>query len=877
MIGVVPHLLERAAELHRLHSAVDRAAAGRGVTVLVTGEPGIGKTSLLQTFVAELGTRTRVLAGVCEDLLTPRALGALWDIARTRPGPLATALAARANPDLLPAAVIEELARRPAPTVLIIEDAHWADGATLDVLRHVTRRISELPAVLILTYRDAEVGVNHPMRGLLGGLAGAPRLPLSPLSADAVTELAADSTVDAEALFQLTDGNPFFVTEVLASPGVRVPPTVADAVLARVGKLSSRAQAALDYLAVAPTGFEMAVLSDLVAELTPIAEAERSGVLRMRGTIVVFRHELARRAVYESMPASVRLARHADVLQLLCRRADSDPFQVLHHAVGAWDHEAIVRYGARAAREASRVGSHRQAALCYAQVLRQKKLLPLAREASLTEAYAWSLSNSNQLHAAAHAAALAVEAWRGVRVESQLVRALVALSRQQWLTEQTSAARESAEEALVLSQVACDSPDQALATLNLGGLLVLTDREEEGLPKLSDALQLAQRSNAAEIAALCRNYQGSARLQLGRLDGVAELQASIAAARQLNNHEYVMRGYYNLVEGLWRLGRYDEASDYMHLAREYSQDRDFPVHSYMLDARRFRLMAMRGRWPEAIAGLRSLLDGQDDPGMIGRETLPMLARLLVRQGHPDATQILAAAVEHAERADVLDWLVPTGLAWIERSWLTGRPEQASRFQNLLLDRTDRPGLSLQRGELLRYLRRLGYPSRPFRGCPPAYAAGLRGDWQTAAAAWERAGNRYERALELADSGQQVPTLEALQLLLDLGAEPAAALVRRRLRALGVAKIPRRRPLGSGANPAGLTNRQVEILRLLSTGISNAEIAQRLVVSTRTVDHHVSAILQKLGVRSRREAANQLATLDATDQGRGAVSQISSTS
>jgi tetratricopeptide (TPR) repeat protein len=138
------------------------------------------------------------------------------------------------------------------------------------------------------------------------------------------------------------------------------------------------------------------------------------------------------------------------------------------------------------------------------------------------------------------------------------VRALVALSRQQWLTEQTSAARESAEEALVLSQVACDSPDQALATLNLGGLLVLTDREEEGLPKLSDALQLAQRSNAAEIAALCRNYQGSACLQLGRLDGVAELQASIAAARQLNNHEYVMRGYYNLVEGLWRLGRYDE-------------------------------------------------------------------------------------------------------------------------------------------------------------------------------------------------------------------------------------------------------------------------------------------------------------------------------
>ena len=233
---MVPRLLERAAELHRLHSAVDRAAAGHGVAVLVMGEPGIGKTSLLQTFVAELETRTRVLAGVCEDLLTPRPLGALWDIARTCPGPLATALAARANPELLPAAVIEELARPRGPTVLIIEDAHWADGATLDVLRHVTRRISQLPAVLILTYRDAEVGPNHPLRGLLGGLAGADRLPLSALSVDAVTELAADSAVDAEVLFQLTDGNPFFVTEVLASPGVPVPPTVADAVLARVSE-----------------------------------------------------------------------------------------------------------------------------------------------------------------------------------------------------------------------------------------------------------------------------------------------------------------------------------------------------------------------------------------------------------------------------------------------------------------------------------------------------------------------------------------------------------------------------------------------------------------------------------------------------------------
>ena len=479
------------------------------------------------------------------------------------------------------------------------------------------------------------------------------------------------------------------------------------------------------------------------------------------------------------------------------------------------------------------------------------------------------MSNSNQLHAAAQAAALAVEAWRGVRVESQLVRALVALSRQQWLTEQTSAARESAEEALVLSQRACgDSLTRPWRRSISGGLLVLVDREEEGLPKLSDALDLAERSNAADVAALCRNYRGSAHLQLGRIDGEEELRTSIAAARKLNNHEYVMRGYYNLVEGLWRLGRYDEASDYMDLARDYSQNRDFPVHSYMLDARRFRLMAMHGRWPEAVAGLRSLLDGQDDPGMIGRETLPILARLLVRQGHPDASRILAAAVEHAERADVLDWLVPTGLAWIERAWLTGRPEQANRFQDLLLDRTDRPGMSVQRGELLRYLSRIGYLSRPFPGCPPAYAAGLRGDWQTAAACLGTrrqpvrtgVGTRRFRRTKCPLSKR----CSCFSIWVRSRPLPSCAGGCGRLASPGFHAGGRsvREP-----NPAGLTNRQIEILRMLSTGISNAEIAQRLVVSPRTVDHHVSAILQKLGVRSRREAANRLATLDAADEGR----------
>jgi DNA-binding CsgD family transcriptional regulator len=172
---------------------------------------------------------------------------------------------------------------------------------------------------------------------------------------------------------------------------------------------------------------------------------------------------------------------------------------------------------------------------------------------------------------------------------------------------------------------------------------------------------------------------------------------------------------------------------------------------------------------------------------------------------------------------------------------------------VMLPRTTNPGAAPFRGELLRFLKRAGLDVEPFEGCPPGWDAGLRGDWRAAADLWADFGNPYERALELADSGAPEPTLEALTVLDDLGAAPAAALVRRRLRALGIERLPRRPQPTTRRNPAGLTARQVEILRLLCDGLTNAEIAERLVVSVRTVDHHVSAVLQKLGVPSRQAA------------------------
>src|SRR3984893_4742161 len=296
-------LLERSQHLTALAehlSAVNASSKGR--LVLVAGEGGGGKPMLVRRFTEDQ-QNVRVISGACDPLFTPHPLSPLIDIATAVGGELDRVVGGGRMPRDVAMALADEL-RRKKPTILVVEDIHWADEATLDVIRLLGRRIDQVPVLVLVTYRDDELTRGHPLRMVLGDLQaseGITRLKLSPLSATAVAQLAEPYGINPQELHHKTGGNPFFVAEVLAAGRTQIPDTIRDAVLARVARLTDGARALAEAVAVVPPQAELWLLEVLAAhQMDRLEECIAMGILVPQADAVAFRHELARLAIAES-------------------------------------------------------------------------------------------------------------------------------------------------------------------------------------------------------------------------------------------------------------------------------------------------------------------------------------------------------------------------------------------------------------------------------------------------------------------------------------------------------------------------------------------------------------------------------------------------
>ena len=368
-------LLEREASLAQLHALFDGVRSDAGACVLVHGEAGIGKTSLLQAFVRSLDrTRTQLLIAGCEALFTARPLGPLVDLAERFPPSVALALHEGATWNGLFPKLLAFLRESPRPTLLAIEDLHWADAATLDFVRYVGRRLHDVGAMLLLTYRSDELDAEHPLRRVLGELPAAmtTRLPLARLSPAAVTTLAMSRGRSTHGLYDATAGNPFYVTEVLASDADSVPASIADAVLGRCARLQPATREVAELASMFPGHVDVALLRAIAPQSSAAIDAcLQVGLLVAQDRTLAFRHELARVAVHASLLPSRRASLHAAVFAALRGSSDDDALaRQVHHAEGAGLVDEVSTLAPRAARYAAASGAHREAARLYALALR---------------------------------------------------------------------------------------------------------------------------------------------------------------------------------------------------------------------------------------------------------------------------------------------------------------------------------------------------------------------------------------------------------------------------------------------------------------------------------------------------------------------------
>ncbi|RDH75219.1 helix-turn-helix transcriptional regulator [Mycolicibacterium moriokaense] len=853
-------LADRDHELAEIIARADEARMGRGGIVIVSGESGAGKTSFVESFVEQWVGDERVLWGACDPLPTPRPLGPVHDLSRKLAPATLTALLESGQPYDIFEAVFEDL--KVAPSVLVVDDLHWADQGTIDLLRFVLRRIGQTRSLVVGVMRDDDVGIGHPLRALLGDLARSPRacsLALPPLSLQAVRQLAGDSGVDPTWLHGMTGGNAFFVSEMLEhdlAPESELPTTVRDAVLARTSDLDSGAWDALNLLSCSPGAVPDRLLADLGVTLPALRRLSDAGLIRRSPRGVAFRHDLCRIAISSVIPPGAGAGLHRRLLDAYEATVDVDPAVLTHHAVGAQDTERIRRAAHDAGNAAARSGAHTQAAEFFTTALDHGGPSESHQEAQLLELLAWEFYLIDKLPDAIAACR------RAMRIREELgdLAAVSAnhhsLSVYQWYSANRSLAEDHAMEAMT---VLGDAPGDDERLVQLGQafamqayLAVQASDLDQAAALTTRAREIAERTGDSALAIRVRlisNYQA---VLTGDQSARDEILSILQSGPKYVDELY-SGGWSNITYFDVEQRRLDVAAELLDVSIPLMLEHDLPICRVWQIGSRARLQLMVGEWDDATADADRVLDAPSAP--LAR-TWPSLIRALV------------ALRRHGRGADSLDdaWrlacrfgepfrMLPVAAAIAEHSWLTGTPDERLAACRELLAGGPVDGLEWSRGELAAWLRRLG-DKVDTSGVAEPYRLLLDGAYETAADEFHRLSMPYDGALALIDSGEPTLAARALDILDRLGADAVAAKVRRELRTRGMAVVPARRRSTTLANPAGLTARQVEVLRLLDDGLTNVELAERLYLSVKTVDHHVSAILAKLEVNKRRDAVRR---------------------
>ena len=846
-------LLERDRELEVLADLLDDIDSSGGKVVLIRGEAGIGKSSLVNEFASMYADQAHIEIGYCDDLFIGQPLSPFWDIARVEPslrGPLDDG----SRQHLLDA-VMDLLSRSLRPTVLVIEDTQWADEATLDAVKYLGRRIAPTNGILFLTYRDGVVDYDHPLRKVIGELdpRTVSRISLTNLSRSSVSTLVADSKLDPEEVFALTRGNPFLVTEMTAAGGEGVPSSLQDSVMARVGKLSPGARELAKTLSAIPEAIpipDALGLTDATAD--QLAECEKRGLLDLDGSLVSFRHELIRRTVEASLTRREREAAYRTVLDNLPEH--THPCLLIHCAVEVKDVDRLIDLAPRSARYAAAMGGHRQAVEDFRELADHLDRFEREARAALLDEWAQEELLVDNISDAIRLNELAFEIYKDAGDRTAQSRSLAQAAHLFENLGQRQRAEQVAHQAI---EVLGPNPDgsslagalEANAYLqmmagNIAGTSQLVEQTLEVAGADIDERIIIRSLNHRGLVANIANYPD------GRvsLDEARERSAAVGQwyeeARALLNHAWAAAEFRDL----------PIASDYAQRAIASAARHELAGLEGYSTAIYARVLDLEGRWTEAEDLARDLLDAAAITQMV---VLPVLGAIEARKSRGAAEATIRRGWQMSSVANEYQRLGPSATALAEYAWITGIDDLPVKDLEKVLTMGLEHGFTWSTGSLAFWLWKLGGRSEAPEGIAEPYRLMIEGEPMAAAGIWATIGCPYEKALALAH-GDPTSQVEALEILETLGAAAVAAKLRKALRDQGV-PVPRGKGRATRSHAAGLTARQAEILQLLDEGLSNTEIADRLFVSPRTVENHVSAVLSKLDSSTREAAVSRART------------------
>ena len=842
-------LVEREPQLKTLEDSF--AEPSSGAVFLVSGEAGFGKTSLLDALMGRIDHRYRVLASACEPVGIPTGFAPLFELLDELPEEVASEIRSGAGRAPVYAGMLDLVKNE--DVVLVIEDLHWADEATLGLVRYLGRRIGVTASRLIVTYRSEELDFNPPLRLVIADVGpNAIRIDLPPLSLAGVGKLVDGTGLDPEEVLTATLGNPFYVEEVARYPEADLPPNIQNAVLANAGRLPAETLEFLRTVALSPDGVPMTQIHDLGDPTGCHTDLgfQRRLLATAKGRLAC-RHELIRQSLVTAMPPATTQRLHRRLLESLeaSDGGSTTTARLAYHAVGAKDPVKSRTYSLQAAEDAAASGAHREAAFHYRNALEHAEDIDAG---TLAEVLLVAAGEHNLINAFDTAVDLARRRVDLADSPGETGRARAWVAFFEARKNDLVATRNEAEAAVGLLRLQPAGRELALALAVLSWLEGVEGNLKRALEAGDEAVAISRDVGSTSTEVYAATNAGTVRWLLGDPSGLDEVEEAAALGLASERGEFTAKAINNLGALALERGHLDEARRHFVQLQEFAGTHELDAWYIAAMSTMALVELLAGRLDEADRALEVAF-GQKTCLQTEIETLVVAARLRLRRRDPGALDLAGEVFERLLTfGDHGSQLMGCVLA-MEAAWCGIMPLEEAVDRYHLLARS--PAMTHDRSARAQ----LGFWAHRLGLEPPDWepvgrvALELAGDPEAASRRWAEGGYAIEAAITKAMSPDA--DLDAVFAgLAEAGARGVAFGLRRELQRRGVHRVPRGHRPDTARNPSRLTNRELEVLELVSAGLSNSAIGEQLYISTKTVGHHVSSVLSKLGVGRRGEAA-----------------------